>query len=1239
VAAVNGPGSVVVSGDVDALGELVRVCEARGVRTREIAVDYASHSAHVEEIREELLEACAGIVPRAGDVRFYSTATGGPLDMGELDAEYWYRGLRETVRFADVTRALLEEGYRAFVEVSPHPVLVVGVQECVDEVFGTAGGADGERAADGLSGASGARNAGGEGVVVCGSLRRGDGGRGRFMMSLAELWVRGVDVDWGLLFEGSGARRAGLPTYAFQRERYWLAGGGGAGGAAAVGQARVEHPLLGARMALAGERGWVFTGRLSLESHQWLEDHAVLGVPVLPGTAFVELALHVGAELGCGRVQELIVESPLVLGEQGAVQLQVWVGELDESGGRPLGIYSRVARETGADADGDGEWAHHASGTLAAHHARGDRASEAQAVVEGQASRRGERVASLTGALWPPAGAEAVGVDDLYGRLAERGLEYGPVFQGLRAAWRRGDDLFTEVSLTMEEQDRAGSFGLHPALLDGALHTMGVDLRDDRTGGGGERSPRGGGEKSPRGGVRLPFAFVGVELYGPGASSLRVCLSAADGDAVSLLAADETGELVAAVEALTARELPATQLGAARGPHGDSLFALEWEAIPASPASPFASAYPESLVVLGAESSALAKALSGVLDAESALAQAPSGATRPVAVHTDLGALGDALGEGRATPGAVLVDCAPDDEGDSGGLGRVHRTAQRVLGLVQGWLADERFAGVRLVLVTRGALAARPGDGVPDLAGAPVWGLVRSAQSEHPGRCVLVDVDGSESAEALAAALGTGEPQLAVRKGGVLVPRLVRVRREPDADLPRFAGAGTVLITGGTGTLGGLLARHLVTERGVGHLLLASRRGPTAEGAPELWAELEALGARVTIAACDVADREHVKLLLDAIPAEHPLSGVVHVAGALDDGVIGSLSAERLDGVLAPKADAAWHLHELTAHLDLGAFVLFSSAAGTLGSPGQGNYAAANAFLDSLAAYRRARGLAGVSIAWGLWEQASEITGGLSAADRARMSRAGLGALASARALELFDAAVDVGEAFMLCAPLDLPALRAQARTGVLPALLGGLVRMPARRSAEQGASLKRRLAAAAGDEREGVALEAVRGEVAIVLGHASAGAIGRQQTFRELGFDSLSAVELRNRLNTLTGLQLPATLVFDYPTPAAIVGHLLECMSLDSAAGDRDRYEAEIRQAIASVPLVRLRNSGLLDLLLGLAGSGDSTSEGPHSATGASKGDAATLIREMDVESLVEKALAGSHRSEESQGTTDGGR
>ncbi|MGD0455705.1 MAG: SDR family NAD(P)-dependent oxidoreductase, partial [Solirubrobacteraceae bacterium] len=783
------------------------------------------------------------------------------------------------------------------------------------------------------------------------------------------------------------------------------------------------------------------------------------------------------------------------------------VGGLDGAGRRSLGVYSRLQDVTDDGALPAQEWTRHASGVLACD---ADRSSGEGEMLEQRAA--------LAGASWPPPGSEVVDVEDLYERLAERGLEYGPAFQGLRAAWRSGDELFAEVSLSEQEREQASSFGVHPALLDAALHTVALASLEDAP-----------AEPPERGAMRLPFSFGEVQLHASGASSLRVCLSPSQADAVRLVVADEAGGLVASVDSLLMREVSAEQLRAAGGGRSGPLLTIDWSAHPLSEEHAIG-----GLAVLGAEDCPLAESL------------ARAGASAET--HAGLQALAETV-DGRASvPAVVLVDCAPDSANAARQsvdelLDSAHELTHRVLELAQGWLSDERFADSRLALITSGAVAARAAEDVPGLEQSPLWGLVRSAQAENPGRFVLIDVDSDEASwRALAGALACGESQLAIREGVVLVPRLAPRSgvTAPEHGEEVFDSSATVLITGGTGTLGALLARHLVLEHGVRHLLLASRRGPDAPGALELQAELESLGADITLAACDAAERGELVALLGMVAREHPLSAVVHAAGVIDDGVIGSLTGERLDRVLRAKADAAWYLHELTEHLQLRAFVLFSSAAGVLGGPGQGNYAAANAFLDALAAHRRARGLAGTSIAWGLWEEVSELTGAMDEIDRSRLARSGMGALSSEQGLELFDAALDAKEASVFAAPLDLAALRAQARVGALPAVLGALLPAPRRRSSEPTGSLAGRLAATPEAEREGVILELLRIQIATVLGHASGEAIDMQRDFTELGFDSLTAVELRNRLNAATGLRLPTTLVFDHPTPVALAGYLL---------------------------------------------------------------------------------------------------
>jgi acyl transferase domain-containing protein len=1019
VAVVNGPGAVVVAGDVDALDEWVAACEADGVRVKRLPVDYASHSAQVERIEDELAEVLAGLSPRPARIPFYSTVTAGELDTRALDGGYWYRNLRHRVRFAETVGLLAEQGHSVYVEVSPHPALIAAVEDAGD-------------------------------TVAVGSLRRGEGGLERFTTSLAEAYVRGVRPDWHAVFPGS--RRTDVPTTVFRRRRYWIdaAPSGGPADVAAAGLDAADHPLLGAVVELPDSGGLVLTGRLSGQAQPWLSDHGLGETVLLPGAAFVELAVRAGDEVGLDRVEELTCEVPLVLPPQGGVAVRVTVGEPDGAGRRDLAVHARPA-------DGSGGWTRHAGGVLG--------------------SGPGEEF-DLT--AWPPPGAVPVDWDGGYDRWTGLGYHYGPSFQGLRSWWRRGTEIFAEVALPPEPAADAGRFGLHPALLDAALHAAVGDGPD----------------------CRLPFSWQGVSLRATGASTLRVRITPAGDDTFSLLLADGTGAPVASVESLALRPMPSGEPAA--GPP-DALFRVDWIEAQVPDTVPG----PRPGAVVGADALGV-----GV----------PS--------HADLGSL---AGSG-PVPEVVLAALT----GESTAAG-AHALAGRALRLVQDWLADERFAASKLVLLTRDAMvveADRAED--PGVAGAAVWGLVRSAQREHPDRFVVVDLDGHEaSAAALPAALATGEPQLALRKGRPLVPRLVRATTAP-ATRPDLT-TGTVLITGATGTLGALFARHLVTRYGAAHLLLASRRGQDAPGTAELAAELTGLGATVTVAACDVADRDALAALLATVPADRPLTGVVHAAGLLDDSVLEAMRPEQLERVLRPKVDAALNLHELTAGHDLSMFVLFSSVAGVLGLPGQANYAAANAFLDTLAGHRAARGLPAVSLAWGLWAQASGMTGHLADADLGRMRRAGLAALSSAEGLALFDAAVASGTALLVPARIDQTAVRAH---GTVPPLLRVVVRERVRRAeaaaaATGTASLADRLAGLPGEERDEALLGLVREHTATVLAHHTPGMVDPRRTFKELGFDSLTAVELRNRLGSATGLRLRATLVFDYPTPTALATHL----------------------------------------------------------------------------------------------------
>ncbi|MFD0407849.1 SDR family NAD(P)-dependent oxidoreductase [Kitasatospora sp. NPDC127116] len=1224
VAVVNAPGSVVVSGDLDALDELLAACEADGIRARRLPVDYAAHSVQVEAIREQLLTDLAGVTPRPATIPFYSTVTGEEIDTSALDADYWYRNLREPVLFDRTTRLLLASGSDpVFVEISPHPVLTPALEEH-------------------------------EAGVVTGTLRRDHGTPAEFLAAAARLFVAGVPVRWPFP-EGEPVA---LPTYPFQRTRFWLAGG--AGDVSAAGLDPVDHPLLGAAVEVGEQR--VLTGRLSLATHPWLADHSVLGTVLLPATAFVELVVHAAG----AAVEELVLEAPLILPADGAVDVQVVVGEPDGTGRRTVDVRSRT----------DG-WVRHATGTVSA-----------------------EPVAGQELTQWPPAGAEPV--TGLYDTLAAAGYEYGPAFQAVQAVWRRGKEVFAEVTVP-----DGARFSVHPALLDAALQPLAL-------------------LSGTEGEVRLPFSLGGIAVHRTGVTSARVRLTVVRPGTYAVHLADRSGEPVATIEALTTRPM------AERGP----LYALDW--IPLTPGegalgdavvSPGSVAEaltavqdflagpgerlvvrtrgavaavpgdvvsdPEASAVWGLVRSAqsehpgrfllvdadelpdglsvgdedqvavrggavyvprlvrsapsefdgrLTQAGTGSLDDLAFLPyeQAPPGprevrvAVRAaglnlrdvliaLGVYPDPALLGSE-GAGVVTEvGAEVTGLRPGDRVAGllpGAFGRVavadHRVLVRIpdewtftqaatvpIAFLTAWYGLRDLGGLKAgdrVLIHAGAggvgmaavqLARLWGADVHATAGPGKWDALRalgldedhiasSRTLEFADRFGPFDVVlNSLSGEFLDASLRLLAPggrfvemgKADIRPGvlafdladagperlGEILAEAVRllgagelrlpplttwdVRRARDAFrfMSRAAhvgkivltvpadldAAGTVLITGGTGTLGGRVARHLVVERGVRHLVLVSRSG----GGAVLREELAGLGAEVTVAACDVADRDALAAVLDSIPAAHPLTAVVHASGVLDDAVVESLTPERLAAVWEPKARAAWNLHELTRGRDLTAFVLFSSAAGTLGSPGQANYAAANAYLDGLAAYRRAQGLPAVSLAWGHWAEASGLTGRMSEADGERLARAGLLPMATDYGLGLFDGGLDTAEPAVVAARLkvsalgDRPVLRALARAR-RPVRTTGL-------AGELGALPEAR-------QRE-ILLDLVRTHASAVLGRSDSAAVSADRAFKDLGFDSLTGVELRNRLSTAVGTRLSATMVFDHPTPARLAEYLRE--------------------------------------------------------------------------------------------------
>ncbi|WP_204807497.1 type I polyketide synthase [Mycobacterium riyadhense] len=1311
LAAVNAPDAVVISGSEASVGGVADWFSRQGRRAYRLTVSHAFHSSLMEPMLEEFARIAAGVAVSDPQIPLVSNVTGQLAGAGYGSGRYWVEHVRHPVRFADGVRSLESVGATAFVEVGPGGGLAALIERSVSSA---------------------------EPVSVP-ALRRDHRELESVFDAAARLFATGVAVDWPKIYAGRG-RRVDLPTYAFERQRYWLPVGSTAlGDISGMGLAGAQHGLLGAVVEQPDSGGVVLTGRLSTGDQRWLAEHAVGGVVLLAGAAFVELALRAADEVGCGVVEELTVVAPLALPAVGGVRLQVVVGALDDSGQRAVSVYSRAA-------ESDSEWVLHAQGVLGV-----------------------TPVAPSAGlSFWPPAGAAAVDIDGAYDRLAGRGYEYGPAFRGLTAMWQRDSEVFAEVAVPAGADVTTAGFGIHPVVLDSALHALGMVDKQEST--------------------MLPFSWQGVSLHAAGASRVRVRIAPAGDGAVSVELADAAGGPVLSVQALVMRAVSAQQLStvvASADAASRGLLEVVWS--PVSSAGNDLGTDAEVFELGPAEGTveSVHSAVHRVLEAlQSWLAEERAGllvvlTRRAVGIAGDDGTdLGGAAVWGLVRSAqaehpdrVVLVDSddslnvrdvigcgepqlviragkayaarlrplsqppvlrVPDDQwrlvaGGGGTLEDLALVPSPAAELAPGQVrvaVQAMGVNFRDVLVALGmypgaaelgaegaGVVTEVGSGVATLTvGEPVMGLLGLAGSEavvdarlvtrvptgwrlteaagtpvvfltaYYALRVLADVRSGESVLVHAAAGGVGmaavqlarlwglevfatasrgkwdtlramgfddthiadsrtlafedkfllatqgrgvdvvlnslagefndaslrllrrggrfiemgktdirDPQViaqahrgvvyrafdlmeagpqrieqmlaelvALFKAGSLQRLPVRswdVRYAPEAyrflsqarhvgkvvlTMPDAWAAGTVLITGGTGMAGSAVARHLVSRYGVRHLVLASRAGERAAGVKELVAELGAAGARVLAVACDVADRGELAGLVATLP---DLSAVFHAPGIVDDAVIASLTPERVDTVLRAKADGAWNLHELTKELNLSAFVMFSSLSGIVGAPGQGNYAAANAFLDGLAVHRRSRGLPGLSVAWGLWEQASAMTRHLGERDRARMTRVGLVPLSTEHAMGFLDAALLADRAVLVAARLDRAAL---AATGAaIPPLFSGLSTGRARRviaaadAAVSMSGLVYRLLGLTPEQRHRELTELVCTNALAVLGNVGTPDMDAHKAFQDLGFDSLTAVELRNRLKTATGLTLSPTVIFDYPTPAALAQHL----------------------------------------------------------------------------------------------------
>ncbi|UQA61056.1 type I polyketide synthase [Polyangium aurulentum] len=1102
IAVSNGPRSTVLAGQPAALEQVLATLEQRGVFCRRVKVDVASHSPQVDPLLQELLSTLADIRPSQGLLPMLSTVTAAPLRGTELDPAYWAANLRKPVRFSHVTQALVSDGFLSFLEISPHPILLPAIEENL-------------------------RHASVSGHAIA-SLRRDNDELRCMLDALASLYSTGHQVDWDTLFP-HGGRCLPLPAYPWQRQRHWMAPLPQPTNTRGHRSKPGDHPLLGSPFTTAAQRNtWFWHAHLRLEDVPYLKDHRIGGVVVLPGAAYVEAALAASRErLGTGGIvlEDMSFVTPLVLREGEPVSIEA---TLTREG--PDAWSFRLSSLTQCNDDAQSTeptWTLHATARLGPEQS-------------GQLRAPGEAPAQIRGRL-----GTQVSLEELERAQIRRGLEVGPAFRGLREAWRAGPEVLGRVRLPEELSAQVSAYVIHPALLDAAL--------------------------------RAPLAAISMEEAGPRAlASIRRIrfreragreawsygrLGDSDGAEASVTLLDDAGQTLCEIEGLQTRPLDRGALG--HDPYAGLYFASQWEKTTPLPA-PARGTSPGRWLLLCDEAGFGERVRALLVERGADVVCAWARGTRSTtAARTEVDPaspdgialfLGEALRGGAPFTGIVhcwglepasraAIDLASLESAAENGCGSALHVVQA---LTRTAIRDMP----RLWILVRGtqAVPQEPRDIL--VAQAPLWGLGRTIGMEYPElRCTRVDLDPAEprgEAEALLRELLSAGPEeeIALRGESHYAARLAReLPTRAGADAARIRPDASYLITGGLGGLGLLAARWLATE-GARHLVLMGRQGIATQAQTAAISALEAEGVEVLIARADVADRGQLEEALREVDARMPpLRGVIHAAGVLDDGALDQQNLERFRRVLGPKVLGGWNLHQQTAHRPLDFFVLYSSMAALLGSPGLGNYVAANAFLDALAHHRRGSGLVATSVNWGLF---ADVGMGVKAEGIGRTSRHGIQGLAPEEGAAVLLRALREGWTQMGVASVDFrrwleshPHAAASPRFGPLIRASQGAHDAPR----AQDTALVDALAHAAPADRAALLEQFVREALGEIL-RIDPMRIDRLAPLRAMGIDSLMSLELRNRLEAALGIKLSTTLVWSRPNVSAMAKHLLETLA-----------------------------------------------------------------------------------------------
>lgn len=918
-------------------------------------------------------------------------------------------------------------------------------------------------------------------------IRRGRDQARVLASALADLHVRGLPLDWSQL--GPSRKHIDLPTYAFQRRHYWYKPKLSQSGKLSQQGGEGVHPFLQPGITLADGQGYIFAGRMGPSNELWMLDHAIDGVAINAGATTAELILSAGSTMGLGRLDSLILLENLPLFPESETDIQLRIGALDDDGSAKVDVYFRApAHQSDPQTDhASNEWSRHATARLLP--------SEAASSYW------------LEFAHWPPHQAEALEHHSLYAKLEEAGVHLGPAFQLITSAWRKGEDVYVEAELPASD---GSAFRIHPALLDAGLQASLL-------------------QSLPAEGARQLFSISGLQIYQDNVRSIRACVRLKSGNGQtetqsehSVRIADHSGAPVAQIASIVLRSADPSARKVRRHP----VYRMEWTEL-----FPSVGQHGPALCWITPEVGQWRKA-------------APEGEVVPTMAEA-LAAV-----SARSLAGAALLSQPKK-------LRNAHDALEvtlSVVAAVQAWLADPVTQKLPLIVVTQNAIDANKTGASINLAQSPLWGLLRCVQWEHPNRIVLLDVDTHENLNSALpfawAAVQEGEVQLAIRKGHLLAARLGKHSLLPhisstDGPEPAVSGIGTALITG-AGSLGALVARHLVQTRQYERIVLASRRGPDAPGLTQMMRTLPISDIEVRIEKCDVSDRAELERLIDGISGDKPLKAILHTAGISDPLPIEELTPDAISHIMRPKVDAAWALHELTKNRQLDSFILFSSAVGAIGLKDQSHYGAANSFLDALATYRHSLGLPATSLSWGMWDYNTEMGDQLGAERLATVIAAGYRMISPDYGLAVIDAALkpqdEVCQSQLIPARFDLRRLEARSPSALLAKLSEG---SSPRRS---GHDFMAHYRSADESSRPAVLMKTVTELACKVLRNPDPSSITENTEFRSLGFDSLTSIEIVAELSTAMGLSLPVTAVFDHPTPRLLVAFLQEQLDANDA-------------------------------------------------------------------------------------------